>query len=94
MLREGLVVCPRFNPEATYLLIGCLGGLGRSLNSWMMESGARRFTFLSRSGADFKSGPKLVSNIESAGAVVYIVRGDATSKGNVASAVLGVSLII
>ncbi|XXG97578.1 short-chain alcohol dehydrogenase [Hypoxylon texense] len=81
----------KFSPESTYLLVGCLGGLGRSLTSWMMESGARRFTFLSRSGADSKSAAKLVSDIEAAGAIVQVVRGDATNAADVARAVAGVS---
>lgn len=29
-----------FNPDKVYLLIGCLGGLGRSLSRWMMTRGA------------------------------------------------------
>ncbi|CAJ2505535.1 Uu.00g129290.m01.CDS01 [Anthostomella pinea] len=81
----------RFSPDATYLLVGCLGGLGRSLTSWMMESGARRFTFLSRSGTDNKSAAKLVQDIEAAGAIVQVVRGDATSRDDVTRAVQGVS---
>ncbi|KAK3342085.1 KR domain-containing protein [Lasiosphaeria hispida] len=80
----------KFDSEATYLLVGCLGGLGRSLTSWMMKSGARRFTFLSRSGADAPSAAKLVSDIESAGAIVQIMRGDVTSADDVALAVRGV----
>ncbi|KAI1424314.1 KR domain-containing protein [Xylaria sp. FL1777] len=78
-----------FNPEATYLLVGCLGGLGRSLTSWMMKSGARRFTFLSRSGADSQSAAQLVRDLEAAGAEVNIVRGDATSRSDVVRAVEG-----
>jgi NADPH:quinone reductase-like Zn-dependent oxidoreductase len=81
----------RFSPDATYLLVGCLGGLGRSLTSWMMEAGARRFVFLSRSGTDNKSAAKLVADIEAAGAIVQVVRGDATSRGDVVRAVQGVS---
>lgn len=80
----------RFSPNATYLLVGCLGGLGRSLTSWMMEAGARRFTFLSRSGTDSKSAAKLVADIQAAGAIVQVVRGDATSRGDVVRAVQGV----
>nr|ALP31864.1 polyketide synthase 36 [Diaporthe helianthi] len=80
-----------FSPDATYLLVGCLGGLGRSLTSWMMEAGARRFTFLSRSGTDNKSAVKLVADIEAAGAIVQVVRGDATSRDDVIRAVKGVS---
>ncbi|KAI1766894.1 putative polyketide synthase [Hypoxylon sp. FL1150] len=81
----------KFSPDSTYLLVGCLGGLGRSLTSWMMECGARRFTFLSRSGADSESAARLVSDIEAAGAIVQVVRGDATNAADVARAVAGVS---
>jgi KR domain len=42
----------RFPSDVAYLLVGCLGGLGRSLTTFMMERGARDFVFLSRSGAD------------------------------------------
>lgn len=79
-----------FSPDATYLLVGCLGGLGRSLTSWMMESGARRFTFLSRSGADAPSAARLVAKLEEAGAAVQVVRGDAGSLEDVKRAVNGV----
>lgn len=80
-----------FSPDATYLLVGCLGGLGRSLTSWMMEAGARRFTFLSRSGADAASAAECVRDLETAGAFVQVVRGDATSRADVVQAVKGVS---
>ncbi|TGO19696.1 hypothetical protein BTUL_0003g01530 [Botrytis tulipae] len=46
--------------DASYLLIGCLGGLGRSLTSWMVERGARHLVFLSRSGTDSPSALALV----------------------------------
>ncbi|KAA8648638.1 beta-ketoacyl reductase [Aspergillus tanneri] len=39
-----------FSPNASYLLIGCLGGLGRSLTRFMMERSAKHFAFVSRSG--------------------------------------------
>lgn len=81
----------RFQPDVTYLLVGCLGGLGRSLTSWMMESGARRFAFLSRSGADAPSAAKLVADIEAAGAIVQVLRGDATSRADVERAVAAIS---
>ncbi|RYP90533.1 hypothetical protein DL770_003380 [Monosporascus sp. CRB-9-2] len=73
----------RFSSDARYLLMGCLGGLGRGLTSWMMNSGARCFTFLSRSGSDVGMAAKLASDIEAARAIVQVVRGDATSKADV-----------
>ncbi|KAH8200322.1 hypothetical protein TruAng_005538 [Truncatella angustata] len=80
-----------FSPDSTYLLVGCLGGLGRSLTSWMMESGARRFVFLSRSGADSPSAAKLIKDIETSGASTIVVKGDATSRADVVRAVQEVS---
>lgn len=57
----------KFHHDATYLLIGCLGGLGRSLTSWMSR-GARSFAFLSISGTDSKQAAILVKDVETAGA--------------------------
>ncbi|KAF2811308.1 putative polyketide synthase [Mytilinidion resinicola] len=81
----------RFNPHATYLLVGCLGGLGRSLTSWMLERGAKRFAFLSRSGADKPEAAELVSSIEKRGAHVEVFRADASSPAGVARALSSIS---
>lgn len=78
---------PQFSPKDTFLLVGCLGGLGRSLTSWMLELGARRFTFLSRSGANSRSAANLVSSLEAAGATVQVIRGDVASQSDVVRAV-------
>ncbi|CCF33226.1 hypothetical protein CH063_00138 [Colletotrichum higginsianum] len=77
----------RLNPDATYLLVGCLGGLGRSLTSWMMQRGARGFAFLSRSGSDSRQAAILVKDLEARGAHVQVFRGDAAVKEDVAKAV-------
>ncbi|GAW26384.1 putative polyketide synthase [Rosellinia necatrix] len=76
-----------FNPEKVYLLIGCLGGLGRSLSRWMMARGARRFVFLGRSGTDKPSARQLVSRLEKAGGIVGVVRGDVSKAADVTAAV-------
>lgn len=73
--------------DATYLLVGCLGGLGRSLTTWMMKNGARRFAFLSRSGTDSAQAATLVKDIESTGVVVQVIRGDVTIVADIESAV-------
>ncbi|PWN48154.1 hypothetical protein IE53DRAFT_370857 [Violaceomyces palustris] len=39
-----------FDPSKTYLLVGGLGGLGRSLATWLIRRGARKLCFMSRSG--------------------------------------------
>ncbi|KAK1991032.1 putative polyketide synthase [Colletotrichum falcatum] len=79
-----------FSGQATYLLVGCLGGLGCSLTSWMMRKGARNFCFLSRSGADAERPAALVSDLEAAGANVLIIRGDASVPEDVRRAVASI----
>lgn len=39
-----------FKSDKIYLLVGGLGGLGRTLSQWMVRKGARRLAFMSRSG--------------------------------------------
>lgn len=41
----------QLSPHATYVLVGGLGGLGRSLAIFMVKNGAKHLAFFSRSGA-------------------------------------------
>nr|APX43996.1 polyketide synthase [Pestalotiopsis microspora] len=77
----------RLDPDKTYLLVGCLGGLGRSLSRWMLGRGARRFCFLGRSGADKPAAQALVRRLRAIGAVVEVVRGDVSQMSDVVSCV-------
>ena len=77
----------KFKADATYLLVGCLGGLGRSLTSWMMKRGARRFALLSRSGIDSVSAATLVQDIQATGVDISVIRGDVTKAADVERAV-------
>ena len=72
--------------DATYLLVGALGGLGRSLGSYMIANGARHFAFLSRSGTESSQAAILVRNMEQAGADVRVIKGDVTMKVDVEKA--------
>ena len=63
-------------PDASYLLVGGLGGLGRSVSIWMAEHGARNLIFLSRSGGG--NSPEtiaLVEELAAAGCNAQIVAG-------------------
>jgi NADPH:quinone reductase-like Zn-dependent oxidoreductase/NAD(P)-dependent dehydrogenase (short-subunit alcohol dehydrogenase family) len=52
---------------ATYVLVGGLGGLGRSLSNLLVDHGARNLCFISRSGADSAKAKKQIQDLESAG---------------------------
>ncbi|KAI8948157.1 hypothetical protein F4801DRAFT_604654 [Xylaria longipes] len=77
----------RLLPDATYLLVGCLGGLGRSLTKWMMGCGARHFAFISRSGIDKPEAARLIADIELSGASTQVLRADASDEEAVAKIV-------
>ncbi|KAI1098670.1 polyketide synthase-like protein [Jackrogersella minutella] len=76
-----------FDTDKVYLLVGCLGGLGRSLSRWMLARGAFNFVFLGRSGCDKPDAQKLVSQLQNAGASVTVVKGDVTVASDVITAV-------
>ncbi|KFA45451.1 hypothetical protein S40293_10148 [Stachybotrys chartarum IBT 40293] len=78
-----------FDPRKVYLLVGCLGGLGRSLSRWMLTRGARKFVFLGRSGDDKPNAKRIVSLLESMGSdvTVCVVRGDVSKGVDVRTAV-------
>ncbi|TLS24973.1 hypothetical protein PpBr36_06863 [Pyricularia pennisetigena] len=40
----------QLDPDATYLLVGGLGGIGRSISRMLVDMGARKLCFISRSG--------------------------------------------
>ncbi|KAI8945258.1 polyketide synthase-like protein [Xylaria longipes] len=73
--------------EKVYLLVGALGGLGRSLTLWMMSRGARRFVFLQRSGCDKPGTQEFVDDLRRDGAELTIVKGDVTVFCDVATSV-------
>ncbi|KAF2713296.1 hypothetical protein K504DRAFT_398387 [Pleomassaria siparia CBS 279.74] len=75
---------------ASYLLIGGLGGLGRSISVWMVQHGARNLTFLSRSAGSGAHDADFVRELESMGCTVQLVRGDVTNAEDVTRAVNGV----
>ncbi|KXH57054.1 fatty acid synthase S-acetyltransferase [Colletotrichum nymphaeae SA-01] len=53
------------DPEAIYVLSGGLGGLGRSLSTFLVNKlGARKLLFLSRSGATAPSARQLLADLE------------------------------
>jgi KR domain len=59
--------------EASYLLTGGLGGLGRLVATWMVESRARNLIFLSRSAGKGESYRSFFAELESVGCSISTV---------------------
>lgn len=59
-----------FSADASYFVVGGLGGIGRVLAAWMFRQGARHFIFASRSGATHPAAKAFVSELENQGSRV------------------------
>ncbi|KAL3419084.1 Polyketide synthase-nonribosomal peptide synthetase 3 [Phlyctema vagabunda] len=76
-----------FDPNKAYLLVGCLGGLGKSISKWMQSRGAKNFVFLARSGTKKATAKQHVLELREKGADVLVVNGDVCNEGDVERAV-------
>ncbi|KAH6645401.1 hypothetical protein BKA67DRAFT_664483 [Truncatella angustata] len=69
----------RLNANASYLIAGGLGGLGRAICKWMVDKGANHLIILSRSGMKTVAGSQAVEQLQSRGVHVKVLTCDATS---------------
>ncbi|KAL8725318.1 MAG: hypothetical protein Q9166_007424 [cf. Caloplaca sp. 2 TL-2023] len=76
-----------FNPTKTYLLVGGLGGLGRTLAEWMVRKGAKSLAFFSRSGAEKADAQATVAWLRNRNIRVLVHQGDVTKYVDVQSCI-------
>ncbi|TVY85582.1 Reducing polyketide synthase [Lachnellula suecica] len=69
--------------DATYIIIGGTGGLGRSMSRWMIGKGARSIVLISRSGSATSKVAELIEEASSVGATVSVFSCDVSSKEQV-----------
>ncbi|KAJ6114967.1 Acyl transferase/acyl hydrolase/lysophospholipase [Penicillium sp. IBT 16267x] len=77
----------QFASSGAYLLVGGLGGLGRSLSVWMAELGARNFIYLSRSAGANQEHLDFAQELASMGCRVDFVQGSVSDPGDVTKAI-------
>lgn len=76
-----------FKPDATYLIVGGVRGLGRSIATWLVTRGARRLILFSRSaGTDLES-KSFIRQLESMGCAISVVAGNVSNMEDVQRAV-------
>lgn len=75
--------------SASYLLVGGLGGLGRSISNWMIERGARHLIYLSRNAGSGPDDEAFVRELDSMGCQVQLVQGSVINPADVTRAVEG-----
>lgn len=77
----------KLSDSASYLLVGGLGGLGRAVARHLVEQGARRLVFMSRSAGSGPEDGDTVRELESMGCQVELVRGSVINKDDVSRAI-------
>lgn len=78
-----------FGSSGSYLLVGGLGCLGRSISTWMVQRGARHLIYLSRSAGTQQKHLDLAQELDSYGCRVDFVQGSINSLEDVTVAVSG-----
>lgn len=73
-----------FRQDRAYLIVGGLGGLGRSVASWMVERGAAHVIFFSRSAGAVPKDDPYLRELEAQGCAVQTFSGSVAKAGDVA----------
>ncbi|KAJ5624630.1 Fum1p [Penicillium lagena] len=76
-----------FSSEKAYLLVGGLGGLGRSISTWMVENGARHLVYLSRSAGQSEADQNFIEQLKAQGCYPICVPGSVSELSKVQNAV-------
>lgn len=73
--------------EASYLLVGGLGGIGKAISNFLVEKGARHLTFLSRSAGESDEHIRFSKELEAQGCKSSLVKGNIVNTQDVQRAV-------
>ena len=73
---------PLFDPDASYLITGGMGGIGLTLAKYMSEQGARNIVLMGRKGLH-PSARETVDTLTASGTNIVIAKGDVSKKEDV-----------
>ncbi|KAK7427745.1 hypothetical protein QQZ08_005683 [Neonectria magnoliae] len=74
-----------FDPDASYLIAGGSGGLGRAIIRWMVDRGARHLIVPSRSGATCKAAVEMVAELTTRRVNVFAPKCDVSNDTSLAA---------
>jgi KR domain len=90
--QEGIPKHFKLRPDRTYLFVGGLGGLGRSIAAWLTELGVKHITFFSRSAGSIRQDDSFVKELAAAGCAVTTISGSVCDYNDVVQATKATSL--
>lgn len=73
--------------DATYIVVGGLGGLGKRIVTWMAERGAKNIATFSRSGTLNGSTLAFVNSLQAYGTTVHVKKCDISDEAQLKIAV-------
>ncbi|KAJ6032737.1 Fum1p [Penicillium herquei] len=76
-----------FSSNGSYLLVGGMGGIGRTLSAWMVDNGARDLVYLSPSAGQSQDDRAFVRELEAQGCVVVTIAGSVINESDVTRAI-------
>lgn len=76
-----------FTLDASYLIVGGLGGIGRSISQFMVNKGVKNLILLSRSATSKLNAMPLIKEIKSRGCRVIVESCDIADKSSLARAI-------
>jgi NADPH:quinone reductase-like Zn-dependent oxidoreductase/SAM-dependent methyltransferase len=77
---------PKLKSDASYVLVGGVGGIGRSIAHWMAAHGARNIIVLSRSAGNVEKTNSFVTGLRAVGCRVVPMACDVANKEDLARA--------
>jgi NADPH:quinone reductase-like Zn-dependent oxidoreductase len=76
-----------YSSNKSYIIAGGLGGVGRSIASWMVEHGARYLVLISRSGPSNLADKRFVEELQARGVTVKAPACDIADAGSLQSVI-------
>lgn len=73
------------NPDATYLVVGGLGGIGRAITHWMLQKGAQNVLLVSRNAEGHPDALDLLKTAKSKGRNLWVQNCDVSDKESLVS---------
>ncbi|KAF1935695.1 polyketide synthase 1 [Clathrospora elynae] len=78
--------------DRAYLFVGGLGGLGRAVSTWLVENGARKLVFFSRSAGNTSRDDPYLQELEAQGCSVQTISGSVSSVKDVDAALEAIDM--
>lgn len=77
----------KFDPNATYVLVGAAGGLGPKIAAWMVDHGVKNLVAISRSGDARPEAKEMFATLSARGVTIQIFACDISDAGRLEAVV-------